>query len=90
MRNNFQELEEQELRQSRGPSTGAYKGVMGGMRSMKFVGGMFDHFIPKLFQFFVTVLGGSKKSQTTRISHHLSDDEPLQSLDSRRDYPNRQ
>jgi|GEM_PF-5369928 len=91
MKNNFQQLEEDELRQSRGPSTEIYDGVMGGMRSMKFVGGLFDHFIPKMLRFFVTILGGNDRiSSGTRVSHDLSQDENRTERHSRSDYPNRQ
>ena len=89
MRNNFQQLEDEEIRQIRGPSTGAYDGIVGGIRSMKFVGGLFDHFIPKMMKFFVTILGGSEKSNVSNISHHLSDSEPENGISSRGDYPNR-
>ncbi len=91
MKNNFQQLEEEELRQSRGPSTEIYDGVMGGMRSMKFVGGLFDHFIPKMLRFFVTILGGNDRmSPGTRVSHDLTDDQGDAARHPRSDYPNRQ
>lgn len=91
MANNFQQLEEQELRQSRGPSTNVYEGIMGGMRSMQFVGGLFDHFIPKMMRFFVSILGGDTSGvNPSKVSHHLTDSEPEHDATGRSDYPNLQ
>lgn len=62
-KNNFKKLEEEQLRQTPSAPPEIESNVKGTVRVFQFMGDIVELYLPKVFDMFVTIMGGEKKNE---------------------------